>query len=145
MVEVTLKAYISVHGHDRMDLTPSADFCMRIVPTCAVVSVLQVDSAYLKKKDKGGFASTQKDKGGFRSMVEVTLKDYISVHRRDRTNLRPLAGSYMPVLSACAVVYVPQVDFGYLKKKTRVGLTCDFSATSTMDRKDKGGFGPWSR
>ena len=65
MVEVTLKGCISVHGCDRIDLTPPADSYMRIVPACAVVSVPQVDPGYLQEKDKGGFASTQKDKGGF--------------------------------------------------------------------------------
>ena len=78
-------------------------------------------------------------------MVEVTLKDYISVHRRHRTNPRSLAGSYMPALLAGTVVYVPEADLRYFEKKTRVGLTCDFSITSTLDQKDKGGFGPWSR
>ena len=55
-------------------------------------------------------------------MVEVTLKAYISVHRRDGMNPTSLADSYMPVLPACTVVYLPQVNFEYLKKKTRVGF-----------------------
>ena len=67
-------------------------------------------------------------------MVEVTLKAYISVHRRDRTDLTPLADSYMPVLPACTVVYVPQAKSRYLKKKTRVGFgLVIFQSTSTLD------------
>ena len=50
-------------------------------------------------------------------MVEVALKAYIFVHRRDGMNPTLLADSYMPALPACAVISIPQVDFGYLKKK----------------------------
>ena len=134
MVEVTLEGYISVHRCDRTDLTPPADSYMRIVPACAVVSVPQVDSRYLQKKTRVGFQLGLKRQGRFKSMVEVTLNRYISGHRRDRTNLRTLAGSYIPVLPACTVVYLPQVDLRYLKKKTRVGFgLVIFQSTSTLD------------
>ena len=55
MVEVTLEAYISGHRHGRMNLTTLAGSYIPVLPACAVTSVLQVDSRYLPKKDKGGF------------------------------------------------------------------------------------------
>ena len=79
-------------------------------------------------------------------MVEVTLKGYISVHRRRITDLTTCAGLYMPVLPVCTVVYVPLAESRDFKKKTRVGFgLVIFQSTSTMDQKDKGGFSPWSR
>ena len=66
-------------------------------------------------------------------MVEVALKGYISVHRRHETDLTTPADSYMPVLPTCTVIVVLHALAGKLKKKTRVGLTCDFSVTSTLD------------
>ena len=70
MVEVTLRAYISVHGRDTADSTPPADLYMPVVPACVVVSALQacfVDST----KERQGWVwavldlGHEKDKGGF--------------------------------------------------------------------------------
>ena len=55
-------------------------------------------------------------------MVEVALKGYISVHRRHGTDLTTPADSYMPALSACTVVYVPEADLRYFQKKDKGGF-----------------------
>ena len=55
-------------------------------------------------------------------MVEVALNGYISGHRRHRTDLRALAGSYIPVLPACAVTSVLLAKSRYLPKKDKGGF-----------------------
>ena len=126
MVEVALEGYILVHRRDTTNPTPPTDSYKPVLRACTVISAVQAKSRYFEKKDKGGFGPTStldmKRQGRFWSMVEVTLNRYISGHRRDRSNLRTLAGSYMQSLPTCIVVSVPRVEFGHLKK--RQGWVC---------------------
>ena len=139
MVEVTLRGCISVHRHGGMNPTPRADSYMPVLHTCTVVPVPRARFADFVKKRQGWVS--KKTRVGFRSMVEVTLGGYISVHGHDRKNLTPPADSYKQVVPAYAVTSALQacsVDF--IKRQGWVWADLDLG-----HEKDKGGFGPWSR
>ena len=64
MVEVTLTDYISAHRGHRTNPTSLADLYVPALPACAVISIPQVDSRYLKKKTRVGLARPKKTRVG---------------------------------------------------------------------------------
>ena len=139
MVEVTLRGYISAHRRDTADSTPPADSYMPVVPACVVVSALQacfVDST--KKKTRVGLSRPRPwTLKKTRAVLVHGRGDFGGVYLRPQTlwNRSDTTGGVLhgSTIHLCCHTCSPRCFQTLSKKKTRVGLTCDFSLTSTLD------------